>query len=68
MVIRINCSEMPSFKVKIKSSLWLLIFYLLITHWLLVTIKHSQALSINKSRHLHRMKLIERAHSSKLLE
>ena len=37
MVTCITRSEMPSFKVKIESSLWLLV-----TCWLLVTIKHSQ--------------------------
>ena len=57
MVTCVTHSEIPSFKVKIKCPLWLLIGYSLVTRWLLVTIKHSQALLLNKSSVLHRMKL-----------
>ena len=33
MVTRVTRSEMPSFKVKIKSSLWLLVGYSLVTRY-----------------------------------
>ena len=49
MVTRVTRLEMPSFKLKIKSPLGLLIGYSLVTLWLLVTNKHSQALALNKS-------------------
>ena len=39
MVTRVSRSEIPNFKLKSKFSLW----YLLVTRWLIVTIKHSQA-------------------------
>ena len=51
MVARVTHSEMPSFKVKIKSFLWLL-----------VTIKPSQALVLKKSGVLHRMTLLGHVH------
>ena len=65
---RVTRSEMPSSKVKLKSPLSLLDGYSLITHCLLVTNKHSQALVLKKSSVLHRMSLIDDAHSSQLME
>ena len=50
MVIHVTRSEMPSSKKKIKSPLWLLVVYSLVTRWLLVTIKHLQELVLNKSK------------------
>ena len=38
------------------------------SRWLLITIKHSQALVLNKSIVLHRKKLIGHAHSSLFVE
>ena len=40
----------------------------MVTRWLLVTIKHSQALTLNKSSVLHRMKFICHAYSSQFME
>ena len=51
MVTRVTHLEMPSFKVKIKPFLWLL-----------VTIKPSQALVLKKSGLLHRMILLGHVH------
>ena len=51
MVTRVTHLEMPSFKVKIKSFLWLL-----------VTIKPSQVLVLKKSGLLHRMILLGHVH------
>lgn len=65
---RVTLSEMLSFKVKIKSSLWLLFIYLLVTDCLSVTIKQSQALILNESSVLHRRTLISRAHSSQFMK
>ena len=64
MVTPVARSEIPGFKVKIKSSLWLL----LVTHWLLVTMNHSQALVLKKSSVFRRMTLIGHAHSSQYME
>ena len=68
MVTRFTRSEIPSFKVKIKSPLWLLVGYSLVTRCILVTIKHSQALVLNKSSVLHRMKLLGNTHSLQIME
>ena len=65
---RVTLSEMLSFKVKIKSSLWLLFIYLLMTDCLSVTIKQSQALILNESSVLHRRTLISRAYSSQFMK
>ena len=65
---RVTLSEMLSFKVKIKSSLWLLFIYLLVTDCLSVTIKQSQALILNESSVLHRRTLISCAHSSQFMK
>ena len=40
----------------------------MVTRWLLVSIKYSQALALNKSSGLHRMKLSSHNHSSKYME
>ena len=40
----------------------------MVTRWLLVSIKYSQALALNKSSGLHRMKLSSHNHSSKFME
>ena len=55
MVTCVTRSETPSFKVKIKSFLGLLVGYSLVTRWLHVTIKHSKELVMNKFNELHRM-------------
>ena len=46
---------------KIRKNLNLLYGYSLVIRWLLVAIKHSQALVLNKSGVLHRMRLIGHA-------
>ena len=58
LITRITPSEMSSSKVKTKSSLWLLLGYSLVSLWLLVTIKCSQVLVLNKSSVLRRKRLI----------
>ena len=40
----------------------------MITRWLLVTVKHSQALVLNKSSMLHTKTLIGHAHSFQFIE
>ena len=40
----------------------------MVTRWLLVTTKHSQSLVLNKSSVLHRMTLIDHAHSFQFME
>ena len=64
MVTRVTRSEMSSFKVKIKSSLWLFVDYKLVTRCLLLTIKHFQALVENKCIVSRIMMLIEHEGSS----
>ena len=68
MMTRVTRSGLPNFKVKIKSFLWLLVGYSLLTRCLLATIKQSQALVLNKSSMLHRKKFIGHAHSSQFME
>ena len=50
VVTRVARSEMPSSKIKIKYLLWLLLGYSLVTRWLLVIIKYSQALVQKKTK------------------
>ena len=58
MITRVTLSKTPNFKLKNKSSLWLLVGYPLITRLLPVGIKRSQALVPNKSSVMHRITLI----------
>ena len=67
MVTRVTRGEVPNFRLKIKSSLWLLVGYSLDTHWLLVAIKHFQTLIPYKSSvFIHRITLIGHTHSFQL--
>ena len=60
----VTLSEMPSFKVKIKFPLWLLVGYWLVTPYN----QTFPSISSKQSSVLHRMAMIGNAHCSQFME
>ena len=67
IVTRVTHSEMSSVKLKMKYPLCLLVDYSPVFLWLLIIIKHLQALILNKSSALHKMMLIGDARSARFM-
>ena len=67
IVTRVTHSEMSSVKLKMKYPLCLLVDYSPVFLWLLIIIKHLQALILNKSSALQKMMLIGDAHSAQFM-
>ena len=64
LLVLLVLNEMSNFKLKMKSTLWLLVGYSLE----LVIIKYLQALILNKSSALHERMLISHVHSFEIME